>query len=86
MASLFPRQSFPMPEVRPYFPVQCAAANEEQYDEMLPEGGNPLAMDVNAQYEGYTQHWVYQIVMAFFVFLIIPGLGKIVPLPLNGHR
>lgn len=41
----------------------------------MPEGGNPLAMDVNAQYEGYTQHWVYQIIMAFWVFLIIPGLG-----------
>lgn len=65
MAILFPRQGFAMPE----------------YDSSQPEGGNPLAVDVNAQYEGYTQHWVYQILMAFFVFLIIPGLGKSESLP-----
>lgn len=46
-----------------------------EYSEAAPEGGNPLAIDVNAQYAALEFHYVYQIVMAFFVFMIVPGLG-----------
>lgn len=59
MSALFPRQDFVLPE----------------YSDSAPEGGNPLAVDVNAQYAGLEFHYVYQIVMAFFVFMIVPGLG-----------
>jgi len=46
-----------------------------EYDDSMPAGGNPLTMDVNAQYAGLEFHYVYQMLTAFFVFLIIPGLG-----------
>lgn len=46
-----------------------------EYDPSMPEGGNPLAMDVNAQYASYEFNYVYQMLAAFFVFQIIPGLG-----------
>lgn len=46
-----------------------------EYCENMPDGGNPLAVDVNAQYACLEFHYVYQILMAFFVFLIVPGLG-----------
>jgi Amt family ammonium transporter len=46
-----------------------------EYDPSTPAGGNPLAMDVNAKFQNLEFHAVYQMLMACFVFLIIPGLG-----------
>ena len=46
-----------------------------EYSDASPAGGNPLAVDVNAQYSGLEFHWVYQIIQCYFVFMIIPGLG-----------
>jgi len=46
-----------------------------EYNSSMPAGGNPLTTDVNAQYQGLEFHYVYQMLTAFFVFLIIPGLG-----------
>jgi len=45
------------------------------YNASIPNGGNPLEVDVNAQYSGFEFHYVYQVIMGFFVFLIIPGIG-----------
>ncbi len=43
------------------------------YNASLPDGGNPLEMDVNAPYKGLEFHYVYQLIMGGLVFLIIPG-------------
>lgn len=41
----------------------------------MPNGGNTLEMDVNAQFGTFEYHWVYVLICAFFVFMIIPGVG-----------
>lgn len=41
----------------------------------MPNGGNSLDGDVNAQYAGLEVHYVYLMVCAFLVWLIIPGIG-----------
>lgn len=46
-----------------------------EYDLAQPEGGFPLAVNVNEQYVGLEFNHVYQLLTAFFVFWIIPGLG-----------
>ncbi|KAK3077824.1 hypothetical protein LTS18_009162, partial [Coniosporium uncinatum] len=45
------------------------------FNESIPDGGNPLEVDVNAQYAGYEFHYIYIIICAFVVFLIVPGIG-----------
>ncbi|KAF2670415.1 ammonium transporter [Microthyrium microscopicum] len=45
------------------------------YNESLPNGGNPLEMDVNAVFQGYEYHYVFQVIMGCLVFLIVPGIG-----------
>ncbi|KAF2268755.1 ammonium transporter MepA [Lojkania enalia] len=56
---LFPRHDNPPPE----------------YNESQPDGGNSLEEDINAQYAGYEAHYVYLLIMAYLVWLIIPGIG-----------
>lgn len=46
-----------------------------EYDPAYPQGGNPLEVNVNAQYLGLEYHYVYLVLCAFLVWLIIPGLG-----------
>jgi ammonium transporter, Amt family len=41
----------------------------------MPDGGNPLEIDVNAIYAGYEWNYVYLIFCGFIVWLIIPGIG-----------
>ena len=45
------------------------------YNASMPNGGDPLDVDVNAQYAGYEWQYVYQVIMGCLVFLIIPGIG-----------
>lgn len=44
------------------------------YNASEPLGGNPLTVDVNAQYAGLEFHYVYLAIMAFLVWLIIVSL------------
>ncbi|KAF1993230.1 ammonium transporter [Amniculicola lignicola CBS 123094] len=46
-----------------------------EYKPDKPNGGNSLDEDVNAQYAGLEFHYVYLMVCAFLVWLIIPGIG-----------
>ncbi|KAK5059940.1 hypothetical protein LTR84_009823 [Exophiala bonariae] len=46
-----------------------------EFDESAPNGGNPLEVDVNAQFAGFEFHAVYLIICAYLVWLIIPGLA-----------
>ncbi|KAF2459219.1 ammonium transporter MepA [Lineolata rhizophorae] len=47
-----------------------------EFDESMPNGGDSLEMDVNAQYQaGLGFHYTYIIFCGFIVWLIIPGLG-----------
>jgi ammonium transporter, Amt family len=41
----------------------------------MPDGGDPLFMDVNAQYAGFEYHYVFQVIMGCLVWIIIPGIG-----------
>lgn len=43
------------------------------FNASIPDGGNPLEVDVNAPYVGLEFHYVYQLIMGGLVFLIIPG-------------
>ncbi|KAI4599990.1 hypothetical protein KJ359_001091 [Pestalotiopsis sp. 9143b] len=45
------------------------------YDESQPNGGNPLEVDVNAQYVGYEWNYTYLVFCGYIVWLIIPGIG-----------
>ncbi|KAI3393390.1 hypothetical protein diail_4319 [Diaporthe ilicicola] len=45
------------------------------YNESMPNGGDPLEMDVNAQYVGFEYNYTYLIFCGFIVWLIIPGIG-----------
>ncbi|THW58037.1 methylammonium permease 3 [Aureobasidium pullulans] len=46
-----------------------------EFNSSQPAGGNPLEVDVNAQYAGLEFHYVYLMVCAFLVYMIIPGIG-----------
>ena len=46
-----------------------------KFDESKPNGGNPDVENVNAQYQGLEFHYLYLVVMAFLVWLIIPGIA-----------
>ncbi|CAI6342145.1 unnamed protein product [Periconia digitata] len=46
-----------------------------EFDPAKPNGGNSLEEDVNAQYAGLEFHYVYLMVCAFLVWMIIPGIG-----------
>jgi Amt family ammonium transporter len=50
-------------------------SSQPAYDEAHPDGGNPLEVDVNAQYVGFEHNYVYLVFCAFIVWLIIPGIG-----------
>ncbi|KAF2451738.1 ammonium transporter [Karstenula rhodostoma CBS 690.94] len=52
-----------------------SAPTPPEYDPAKPNGGNSLDEDVNAQYAGLEVHYVYLMVCAFLVWLIIPGIG-----------
>lgn len=41
----------------------------------MPNGGDPLTVDVNAQYAGYEYNYTYIVFCGFIVWLIIPGIG-----------
>ncbi|KAK7418608.1 hypothetical protein QQZ08_011192 [Neonectria magnoliae] len=45
------------------------------FNESQPNGGNPLEVDVNAQYAGVEFNYTYIAFCGFIVYLIIPGLG-----------
>ncbi|KAI4650342.1 hypothetical protein J4E93_002698 [Alternaria ventricosa] len=46
-----------------------------EFDPAKPNGGNPDVENVNLQYTGLEFHYIYLMIMAFLVFLIIPGIG-----------
>ena len=37
----------------------------------MPEGGDPLTVDVNAQFVGYEYNYVYIVACTFIVFMIL---------------
>lgn len=41
----------------------------------MANGGNPQEIDVNLPYTGLEFHYVFQVIMGCFVFLIVPGIG-----------
>jgi Amt family ammonium transporter len=45
------------------------------FNASTPSGGDPLLVDVNAQYIGFEYHYTYLIFCSFVVWLIIPGIG-----------
>ncbi|KAF3761628.1 hypothetical protein M406DRAFT_64813 [Cryphonectria parasitica EP155] len=45
------------------------------YNESMPNGGDPLTTDVNAQYVGFEYNYTYLVFCGFIVWLIIPGIG-----------
>lgn len=45
------------------------------YNASMPEGGDPLTVDVNAQFVGYEYNYVYIVACTFIVFMILPGIG-----------
>lgn len=45
------------------------------YDPSNPTGGNPLDVNVNAIFAGLEYHAIWNMVMGFLVWLIIPGIG-----------
>ncbi|EAW12969.1 ammonium transporter [Aspergillus clavatus NRRL 1] len=49
--------------------------SEPVYDASMPEGGDPTKVDVNAQYVGFEYHYIYIMICAFIVWLILPGIG-----------
>ena len=50
---------------------------QPEYDETNPWGGDSrdLETDVNAQYLGHEFNYIYLIVCAYLVWMIIPGIG-----------
>ena len=45
------------------------------FNASIPNGGDPLLVDVNAQYVGFEYHYTYLVFCGFIVWLIIPGIG-----------
>ncbi|CAK7265462.1 hypothetical protein SEPCBS119000_001524 [Sporothrix epigloea] len=52
-----------------------SAADAPVFNASEPSGGNPLEVDVNAQYIGYEYNYAYLVFCGYIVWLIIPGLG-----------
>ncbi|KAL1863310.1 hypothetical protein Plec18167_008171 [Paecilomyces lecythidis] len=50
-------------------------ADTPVYNASEPSGGDPLKVDVNAQYEGFEWEYIYIMFCGFVVWLIIPGIG-----------
>ncbi|OQD76517.1 hypothetical protein PENDEC_c004G04761 [Penicillium decumbens] len=50
-------------------------ADAPVYNASIPSGGDPLKVDVNAQYVGYEWNYTYIVFCGFIVWLIIPGIG-----------
>jgi Amt family ammonium transporter len=48
---------------------------QPSFNSSEPKGGDPLLVDVNAQYAGLEYHYTYLIFCGFIVWLIIPGIG-----------
>jgi Amt family ammonium transporter len=46
-----------------------------EFDAAKPNGGNPDIENVNTQYQGLEYHYIYMMIMAYLVWLIIPGIG-----------
>jgi hypothetical protein len=44
-------------------------------EEPFTNGENPDIENVNAQYQGLEFHYIYLMIMAYLVWLIIPGIG-----------
>jgi Amt family ammonium transporter len=55
--------------------MSIALPNIPVFNASIPDGGNPLEVDVNAPYLNLEFHMVYQLIMGGLVFLIIPGIG-----------
>jgi Amt family ammonium transporter len=55
--------------------VTLLTPQQPVYDPSVPNGGNPLEIDVNAQYAGFEYHYTYLVFCGFIVWLIIPGIG-----------
>lgn len=55
--------------------LRCPCRLQPVYNESMPNGGNPLEMDVNAQFVGFEYNYTYLIFCGFIVWLIIPGIG-----------
>lgn len=45
------------------------------YDPSNPTGGDPFAVNVNDIYAGWEFNYVWNMIMGFLVWLIIPGIG-----------
>lgn len=52
-------------------------SNKQQpvFNASEPKGGDPMLVDVNAQYAGLEYHYTYLVFCGFIVWLIIPGIG-----------
>ncbi|KAJ5159872.1 uncharacterized protein N7482_006876 [Penicillium canariense] len=50
-------------------------ADAPVYNASIPNGGDPLKVDVNAQYVGFEWNYTYIVFCGFIVWLIIPGIG-----------
>ncbi|GLI72752.1 hypothetical protein PoHVEF18_000934 [Penicillium ochrochloron] len=50
-------------------------ADTPVYNASEPKGGDPLKVDVNAQFEGFEWDYTYIVFCGFIVWLIIPGIG-----------
>ena len=48
---------------------------QPEFNVTEPKGGNPLEVDVSAQYTGLEYNYVYLVFCGFIVWLIIPGIG-----------
>src|SRR3569833_1714989 len=55
--------------------MSIASDSVPAYNESEPWGGNPLEVDVNAQYTGFEYHYTYLVFCGFIVWIIIPGIG-----------
>ncbi|KAF9894701.1 hypothetical protein FE257_006591 [Aspergillus nanangensis] len=41
----------------------------------MPQGGNPVEVDVNLPFAGLEYHYIYILLCTFVVFFILPGIG-----------
>ncbi|CAG8226970.1 unnamed protein product [Penicillium nalgiovense] len=55
--------------------ITLIMADAPVYNVSTPTGGDPLKVDVNAQYVGVEWNYTYIILCSFIVWLIIPGIG-----------
>jgi len=45
------------------------------FNTSIANGGDPLEVEVNAQYVGFEYHYTYLVFCGFIVWLIIPGIS-----------